>query len=84
MALAALVCTVAISVLALSPVHGHTQKNCEVCMSGHLPLLAAMPPTALPALEIRFLHTPVERVERRFDVFDAPSDSRAPPTNPLY
>ena len=79
MAFCAIICNLTVATVALTPIHGHPQRHCDICVTAHLPLLPELCPVAVPTPSAR-IWLAVQRSESRVTEFSAgPSDPRGPP-----
>lgn len=78
-ALVALVCHFSLSTVALSPLHGHSQRQCEVCATAHLPLTPGAEAIQVPAPAVEQWSAPIESRSRIVDFSCGPADPRGPP-----
>ena len=79
-ALFAIVCSLALTAIALTPLHGHRQQgNCDICASVHLPLLQASQRVSLAAPGVVVGEIVREQIQSIPESYSGSADSRAPP-----
>lgn len=78
-ALFAIVCSIAITTIALTPIHGHPERNCDICTFAHLPLLQAIQTVLVMAPDGTMWLNPGEPAQTVSEHASGSPDSRAPP-----
>ena len=79
LALLAVVCTFALTTAALTPLHGHPQRHCSVCVAANLPFLTSLHFVAVRApLVAVWLRPELPQLIATTDVYGS-SDPRGPP-----
>ncbi len=77
---AAIACSILIATIALTPVHGHQQRNCDICTFAHLPLLQTIQTVLVAAPDRVVWLTATEQVQSFSEYPSRSADSRAPPS----
>jgi len=79
--LLAIACSLSLTAIALTPVHGHaSQQHCDVCVSAHLAGHQAVHGFALIAPIGSVWETAPERIVRIAESYSGFADGRAPPS----
>ena len=80
LALFAVVCSIALTTAAMTPLHGHRQQGtCDLCNASHLPSLQAVEPVSLAAPGLIASETTQDPIQRAEVLCLVSADCRAPP-----